>query len=140
MNDEIKDYDELEQAYKELKDCKEWWRNRFNAVQRDYEELKQENERLKWDKEQLNSLVNSCQEEIRKLKEENKKLKMRNDMLRKDIDSFINDNKVDYKSRLEKANEYLANEFNVEKICRQQLSLIKCKNKLEDILNGRSDE
>lgn len=39
-NQLLKDYDELEQAYQELKDSKQWWNNRFNAVQRDYEEYK----------------------------------------------------------------------------------------------------
>lgn len=46
------------------------------------------------------------------LQEENKKLRMRNDMLRKDIDSFIADNKVDYKSRCEKAIEYIKDNIN----------------------------
>lgn len=43
---------------------------------------------------------------IIKLQKENEKLKMKNNMLRKDIDSFIKDNKIDYKQRNEKAIEY----------------------------------
>ena len=39
-NQLLKDYDELQQAYQGLKDSKEWWNNRFNAVQRDYEDYK----------------------------------------------------------------------------------------------------
>lgn len=39
-NQLLKDYDELEQAYQELKDSKQWWNNRFNVVQRDYEDYK----------------------------------------------------------------------------------------------------
>ena len=45
------------------------------------------------------------------LQQENERLRMRNDMLRKDIDSFIADNKIDYKSRCEKAIEYINNNF-----------------------------
>lgn len=39
-NQLLKNYDELEQAYQELKDSKQWWNNRFNVVQRDYEDYK----------------------------------------------------------------------------------------------------
>ena len=38
---------------------------------------------------------------IHQLEKENEKLQMRNEMLRKDIDSFIQDNKIDYKSKYE---------------------------------------
>ena len=45
--------------------------------------------------------INNLTYQLAKEKEENGKLKMRNDMLRKDINSFIEDNKIDYKARYE---------------------------------------
>lgn len=44
------------------------------------------------------------------------------------------------KSKIKKALECLANEFKTENICGEQISLIKSRNKLIDILNGRSNK
>ena len=50
LNDIIKEQDmklnDLQQAYQELKDSKQWWNNRFNAVQRDYEDYKSRIEKV----------------------------------------------------------------------------------------------
>lgn len=53
-----------------------------------------------------NEEIKELHNKIEQLEKENEKIRMRNDMLRKDIDSFIKDNKIDYKARIYKAIEY----------------------------------
>ena len=72
----------LQQEIKEANDSITWWTNRFKAVERDNRELKQENERLK---EELFKSVNNTNNSM-ELTE-------------------------DYKSRCEKAIEYIENEM-----------------------------
>lgn len=75
---------------------------------------------------------------IEQLEKENEKTRMRNDMLRKDINSFIKDYKIDYKSRIDKAIEVIdlitPELWNISNAMTYKLKDIKY------ILKGDSDE
>ena len=85
----------------------------YNQLLKDYDELQQENERL-----QIN-------------------LGLKQFIKHTDMNFCkLEDELEDYKSRCEKAVEYMNNTFNI----REVKDMFDIMNKLEDILNGRSDE
>ena len=123
--DEIIDYiTNLQQENQELNDSITWWNNRFNAVQRNYEELKQENEML------INEL--KLQKGATRLFK-NDLANVMGNFMETELDAYEKQEKElqDYKSRKEKAVEYIKINF-VEDIITVKTLL--------NILNGRSDE
>ena len=123
--DEIIDYiTNLQQENQELNDSITWWNNRFNAVQRNYEELKQENEII------INEL--KLQKGATRLFK-NDLANVMGNFMETELDAYEKQEKElqDYKSRKEKAVEYIKINF-VEDIITVKTLL--------NILNGRSDE
>lgn len=72
---------------------------------------------------------------ITNLQQENKELNDSNQWWNNRFNAVQRDYE-DYKSRIEKAVEYMNNTFNI----RDVKDMFEIINKLEDILNGRSDE
>ena len=82
-------------------------------------------------KEQLESVINENQRLLNKWFENNDK--MVELIGEKEV---YNESLKDYKSRIEKAVEYMKNTFDITSV----KDMFDIMNKLEDILNGRSDE
>lgn len=151
MNDEIKEYSKeqqklkdyldnvtIEQIIDKLKDDDgmTWWVDYQDKYQPNWKKLyckevillldyitnlQQENERLK--------------EQCKEWKENHKAVCIQRDNI---LDNIVKntEERMDYKSRNEKAVEYMNNTFNITSI----KDMFDIMNKLEDILNGRSDE